>query len=244
MLKNIYPIKKFLADTLFPKFCLGCGKEGSYLCQDCLSLIGISEHQYCPFCNPPKITSDGKTCLSCRKSKHLTGLYSATSYQEPLVKKMIHLLKYQPFAKELSKPLSSLIIAHLKLLGKDKNYFNQFVLIPVPLHKKQIKKRGFNQSEEIAKEISLYLNIPIISNALSRTKQTASQTKLNKEERKKNVKGAFKINPATRNLIKNKNILVVDDVFTTGSTIEECAKVLRQAGTNEVWGMTVAREEL
>ena len=242
MIKVFKYAKNFILDLLFPPFCIGCGREETYLCQDCASRIEILEYQYCPFCNTPKITPDGKTCPSCRKSKNLSGLYSATSYQDPLVKKMISLFKYKPFIKELSKPLTSLIIAHFQILGKMPEDFNQFTLIPVPLHKKQLKKRGYNQSAELAKEISLRFKIPILNNALVKIKQTISQTKLNRTERLKNVRGVFEINPSFSASIKNKKILLVDDVFTTGSTMEECAKTLKKAGAKEVWGVTIARE--
>jgi len=118
MPKYLSSAKEFLVDLLFPKFCINCGREGSYLCQDCLSLIDILEIQYCPFCALPKIVIDGKTCNSCKNSKRLTGLYCATSYDNFIVKKTINQLKYEPYIKELSKSLASLIIAHLISLNK------------------------------------------------------------------------------------------------------------------------------
>jgi len=234
-------VKDFLLDLFFPRFCVGCNQEGFYLCQDCLSLIEILENQYCPFCNLPKIVLDGKTCPRCKKLKALSGLYFATSYQTPLVKKMISLFKYPPFIKELSGPLTSLIITHFQILGKNHNVFKvkRFVLIPVPLHRKQLKKRGFNQSEEIAKGLSVFLDIPLMNNVLIKAKETPPQVELDEGARRENIKSVFLAkNPE---LIKGKNVLLVDDVFTTGSTMEECARVLKAAGAKEVSGVTVAR---
>lgn len=237
-LKRLIKIgKEILLDILFPKFCVGCGKEGTYLCEDCFYLIEILEKQYCPFCQIPKIVLDGRTCPLCRKSKKLTGLFCATSYENFLVKKIIHEYKYS-LIKELAIPLSLLIIIHFYNLGKLKN-FSDFILIPVPLHKKKLKNRGFNQAEEIAKELSKFLNIPLLSNGLIKTKQTKSQTELQKEDREKNVKGVF---VCTKNSsVRKRKILLVDDIFTTGATMEECARVLKEAGAREVWGVVVAR---
>ena len=258
MRKLLSKAKEFILDILFPKFCLNCGEEGNYLCQDCFSLTDISERQYCPFCHPPRIVLDGKTCPSCRKTKKLNGLYSAVPYDNYIIKKLIHQFKYS-YIKELAKPLADLIKIHLSNLNnlnlvrnsEDKNKlekegisnraksFSGFILIPVPLHKKRLKERGFNQSEEIAKELSKILEIPALNDVLIKTKQTFNQVDLKKEERERNIKGAFFCQK--RELIANRKILLVDDVFTTGSTMEESARILKEAGAAQVWGITVAR---
>ena len=113
-----------------------------------------------------------------------------------------------------------------------------FILIPIPLSDKKKKKRGFNQSEEIAKIISEVTKIETDFNCIIKVKDNKSQTELTRKERIENVKNTFKI---IKN-IKNKNILLLDDVYTTGSTMEECAKTLKSAGANKVWGITIARE--
>jgi ComF family protein len=235
--KFLSKAKEFILDILFPKFCLSCGEEGDYLCRDCFSLIDISERQYCPFCHPPKIVLDGKTCPSCRKVKKLNGLYSAAAYNNYIIKKFIHQFKYS-YIKELAKPLADLIEIHFFNLNKLKS-FSGFILIPVPLYKKRLKERGFNQSEKIAEELSKILEIPAFNDVLIKTKQTLNQVDLKKEERERNIKGTFSCQK--RELIKNKNILLVDDVFTTGSTMEESARVLKEAGAGQVWGIAAAR---
>jgi competence protein ComFC len=232
-------IKDFILDILFPPFCLNCQKEGSYLCPDCRSLVDIINVGYCPFCRPPKIVFDNKTCGFCRQSKKLNGLFSATAYQNFIIKRAISQFKYPPYVKKLSKPLSSLIIEYFQSLEQQLN-FKDAVLIPVPLAKKKIKLRGFNQSEEIAKELSLFWEIPLVSGSLLKIKETLPQIELSEKERKENVKGAFLCQHPT--LIKNRKIFLVDDVFTTGATMEECARVLKNSGAKEVWGITVARE--
>lgn len=238
-------IKNFILDIIFPPVCLNCGKEENYLCDDCQSLIEISQYQFCPGCG--KITLDGRTCGKCRREIKLTGLYSAADYQNKLMKKTISQFKYEPFVRKLAAPLCSLIIAHFKLLNKQPAFLNkenksEFILIPVPLSKKRLRWRGFNQAEEIAKELSTNLEIPDMNRILLRTKETAPQINLAREEREKNIKGAFSADNKEISL-RNKKILLVDDVYTTGSTMNECARVLKSAGTKQIWGITLAREK-
>lgn len=114
------------------------------------------------------------------------------------------------------------------------------ILIPIPLAKKRQKERGFNQSEEIGKELSKFLKIPLVNNALIKVRETLPQVELSGKEREENIKGAFWCRD--ENMVKNKTIFLVDDVFTTGSTMEEAARVLKEAGAKKVWGITVARE--
>jgi len=231
--------KDFLIDLFFPKFCFNCGKEGEYLCSDCLALIDILEYQFCLVCG--KRVIDGKTCLRCRSKTRLDGLYFAVSYQNKLIKKLISQFKYKPFIKDLSKTLASLIITHFYLSNKiDFLVSEKSILVPVPLDRKKLKLRGFNQSEEITKELSLLLKIPLVNNALIKIKNTQPQIELSKEERKENIRGAFLCRDAEQ--VRGKKIFLIDDVFTTGATMEECAKVLKSAGARQVWAIAVARE--
>ena len=212
--------KEFLLDLIFPKFCLGCKKEGSFLCEDCFSTLEIS-------------TSHRKF-----KGKNLADLYFPVNYENFLVKKLIQNFKYPPLIKELKKELALIIVSHFLLLDKKPN-FSQFVLVPIPLSKKKLKCRGFNQAEEIGKELANFLKIPLISDCLIKIKETKDQVELSEKERKENVKGAF----FTKNKEKilGENVLLVDDVFTTGSTMEEAARVLKEAGAKKIVGIVVAK---
>lgn len=222
----------FILDILFPKFCVNCGLEGDYLCYDCLSLIEIADRQYCPFCNKRTL----KACPKCKKN--LSGLFCAAPYQNFIIKKLIRQFKYDPLVKDLSKILAKLIVIHLFNSHKI-SFFNDFVLVPVPLFRKKMKQRGFNQSEEIAKELSRIFKIPILKDALLKIKNTASQVDLEKEERQENIKGAFSC--INTEIIKGRKVALVDDVYTTGETMEECAKTLKESGAKEVWGIAVAK---
>ncbi len=238
--------KNFLLDLFFPKFCLGCNKEGSYLCNDCRATLDICEFQYClcsksPIRMGPEQKNDG-ACDRCRNKK-LSGLYFALPYKEnALVKKLIRQFKYQPYIKDLAKTLAGILIEHLVISKKNTDeIWNNSVLIPVPLDKKKLRSRGYNQSEELARELSKIMQVPVISDNLVKIKSTKPQMELSKEQREKNLENAFTIkNPAD---IAGKKVFLVDDVYTTGSTMEECAKVLRDSGAKSVWGICIAREE-
>lgn len=213
-------VKNFIIDILFPKFCLNCNREGSYLCQDCQAILEIS------------------TIHQNFSSKNIKDLYFPLPYQNLLIKKLIQKFKYQPFIKELAESLSFLIIEHFCLLD-NKPDFSGFFLIPIPLTKKREKWRGFNQTEEIGKKLSCFLNIPLIVNCLLKVKETLPQIELTNETRKENIKNAFVLK--NKGLVRDKKILLVDDIYTTGSTMEECAKLLREAGAKEIIGIVVAR---
>lgn len=224
-MNNFKIIKDFSLNLLFPKFCLGCKKEGSYLCQDCISLLDICEYNY---------STD---------NKHLLGLYFALPYKEnTLTKKLIYQFKYEPYLKDLSKILASLLVEHFIKTSQNTNQmWENSVLIPVPLDKTKLIKRGYNQSEELAKELSKIIKVPVAINVLIKTKKTAPQMELKKEEREKNLLGAFAIENFAS--VANKKIFLVDDVYTTGSTMAECAKVLKKSGSKQIYGIALAREE-
>ena len=229
-------IKNFALSVLFPRFCFGCQKEGNYLCEDCLSTIEISEHQYC-LCEKPQRIWQGGKCQRC-VSRKLNGLYFAAPYQNSLVQNLIKLFKYKPFIKEISKPLASLIINHFQLLDNPPA-FSGFLLLSVPLEKRKLKQRGFNQAEEIAKELSSFLKIPLISDCLIKIKETFPQVELSTEAREENIKGVFLVKNTEK--IRGRKVFLVDDVYTTGSTMEEGTRVLKEFGAKEVWGVAVAR---
>lgn len=178
-------------------------------------------------------------CKRC-KDKNLDGLYFALSYKNPIIKKLIRNFKYQPYIKDLSKTLSLIIIQYFQMQENNSD-FSDYFLIPVPLGKKKMKNRGFNQSEEIAKELSVFFKIPVLNGILIKTKETRPQIELTAEERKENLKGTFSVQEEKK--IKGKKIILVDDVYTTGSTMEECARVLKTAGAKNVLGMAIARAE-
>lgn len=213
-------IISFLLDLVFPIHCFICGREGDYLCQDCQALFNVSEH------------------VVPIRAGNLDGLYCALDYNQVLVKRLIQKFKYPPYIKGLSRALATLIITHFHLLHKHAD-FSEFVLLPVPLHKSKLRRRGFNQSEEISRELGRVLDLAVCRDCLAKKRKTQSQVELSPQEREENVKGVFVCIRPER--VADRRILLVDDIYTTGATMEECARVLKAAGALQVWGVVVAR---
>jgi len=197
-------------------------------------------------------------------TKSLTDLYFALPYQNILAKKLIRRFKYEPFIKELAETLGLLIITHFQLLDNKPNFVYpvrerrssngaNFILIPIPLNEKRRIWRGFNQAEEIGKELSKFLparlasqgeaggKLPLVSDCLLRVKNNYPQVELSEKERKENVKDIFFCQ--NKKEIFGKKILLVDDVYTTGATMEEAARILKESGAKEVRGIVVARAQ-
>ncbi|MEK9155852.1 MAG: ComF family protein [Patescibacteria group bacterium] len=232
--RKTYSVSRDLfLDIFFPRLCVGCGREGSHLCFDCAGTIDKFKTPTCPECG--RITKFGQYCPACkaRTATALTGLIIAARYESGPTKEMIHQLKYSGIT-ELAPLLGELIFERIK----DHLPYGQIVIVPVPLHKKREAQRGFNQSELLARYLSDRLGFPGGA-ALMRTEDTRSQVELSGEERRENLRGKFAI--ADAELVSGKTVLLVDDVMTTGSTLNECAKVLRRAGARQVWGTVIAR---
>lgn len=239
MLGKIKLVKKFVLDLILPEFCSGCQKEGGILCESCLKKLRQTfiypKCFYCGARSPAgKRAPAGRTCLSCQKNTCIYAFFSSFPYSNPIVKILIQKLKYKRafriaaiFGEELSEYF-------LKMSPKIPA---NSLIIPIPLHKNKYRERGFNQSELIAEFLSKKIKITNLA-ALKKIKSTPDQTELSGAERKKNIKGVFLVIRPEQ--IKGKNIMLVDDVKTTGSTLEEAAKVLKKAGAKRIWALTIA----
>ncbi len=228
---SISLIASFFLEIFFPKRCVDCGKQAErFVCYKCIQKIEKIRTGTCPSCG--KISQLSKYCLVCRMP-YLRGIIAAARYEAGPVKEMVHHLKYSGMTS-LSLELGELIIE--RLLREP--FKGSLVIVPVPLYKKREFTRGFNQAELIARHISKRLNISG-GEALKRIKNTESQVKLSGELRKKNLIGAFIC--VDKDLIVGKTVLLVDDVTTTGSTLNECAKILKENGAKQVFGVVVAR---
>lgn len=236
-----------LKDLIFPVFCLSCQKEGYWLCPECLPKIKIEPQFFCPHCYQDN--EDGRACLPCRPFSFLDGAVAVFSYENELVAKMIQLLKYQ-YIEEMAEVFGKLIedfskagagLKGCSLLKKEgiKGWL-EFVILPVPLHRRRYLERGFNQAELLAQVWARHFGRPVLKNILVRHRFTKTQVGLSGEERRQNITGVFAIKSSLP--AEAEKIVLVDDVFTTGSTLQECARVLKEAGAREVWGVTIARE--
>lgn len=246
MLDMFRQLKKLFLDTIFPIFCLGCGKEGYHLCNDCLDSIKVNEYPICPICGRRLI--DLKPCSLCAKKTHLNGLMVANLDNNKLLRQAIYGYKYK-FIKELSEPLTNLLIHHLRKSFVHQDFqqlsgFDDTIIIPVPLHSHRLNWRGFNQSQLMAENIVKQMIFSDGSTILLRQKNNQPQKNVpTKKERQTNIENAFAINLVSKdiNTIRGKTIILVDDICTSGSTLEECAKVLRQLKPKSIWGLVLTK---
>jgi ComF family protein len=240
-------IINFMLDTLFPIACLSCGKSGEWICSECLPKIPLKITQICPLCEK-SITPDGRICFKCQKHSALDGLLIATSYKNDTILRAIHNYKYR-FVEDLYFPLGKILIRiflNSQLPIPD-------LIIPVPLHPRRLRFRGFNQSELLANYLGENLtpgfSIPVESHLIIRSRYTSPQMKIkNYHERKKNLEGVFKLSKNEHKqkylTLKNKRVLLIDDVATTGTTLFECAKVLKNLEAKEILSLVIARQEI
>lgn len=233
----------FLLDFFFPKICVNCQKYGSYLCPDCFNQLPIAARQTCPRCK--KSRPNGATCRACKSVCHLDGLLSAGSYGNELLRQIIKVYKYQSveelhltLGKYLDKFLSAQI-AELKITMPNFDFFNSAnpSVVPMPLSTQHQRYRGFNQAELLAGYIAKEYNWPLITNRLIKIKNTKAQTKLSEKKRRSNPKNSFGWQGKTL----SGPIILLDDVFTTGSTMNEAARILKANGAKKIWGLVLAK---
>lgn len=224
-----------LLDLLFPKFCIVCKRFGNYICDDCRKDIEFLERYICPICNeqsyPLLVHSQ------CKEKSPIDGVISFMRYNKT-AKKIVKAIKYQ-LIYDIYTELSTIIFRQELFNEFSVNYKNCY-LQPIPLHPKRLKIRGFNQAEELSKLFSNKFQYPVID-LLTRVKDTKPQAQIHyKKQRQENIKDAFIVKE--KNLVKGKTIILVDDVYTSGSTCLEAAKTLRNAGTVKVFVWSLARD--
>lgn len=238
---------RFFKDLIFPIFCLSCQKEGAWVCDDCLEALKkeIKPQFFCPYCY--KDNEDGRTCQGCRPFSFLDGIMSVASYENEIISKLIQMLKYD-YIEDATEVFGKLIEDFVdRLIGSSQNCHSrfrgddnvEFAILPVPLHRRRYLERGFNQAALLARKWSGALGAPMATDVLIRQRPTQTQVGLGREDRQHNLVGAF----CLKKSLAGQSVLLIDDVFTTGSTLQECARVLKEGGVKEVWGMTVAREK-
>lgn len=220
-------------DWLLPPRCGGCGRLGGWLCRRCLGAIRRLEAPLCPRCGR-ELPFARASCTCDRWLRHLSRLRAAAAYEGPLVP-AVHRFKYRAW-RSLARPLSGLLAAGLAVEGVP-----AAAVVAVPLHAARQRARGYNQSELLAGELRRSLRLRPPAGRLLRTRNTRSQVGLDRVRRRENVAGAFRWSgPAGA----GEPVLLVDDVVTTGATLEACAAALAAAGFGRVSGVTLARVSL
>lgn len=226
------PINKLL-NLLFPSKCPVCNnisESTAYnpICTECWDSIERYSGPACNICGIPTVSNYTITCESCLRTKPPFSQILYYGIYEGVLKEVIHLLKFNGI-KRLSKPLGVLLY-ELPIPKAD-------AVVPVPLHKKNLVQREFNQTSAISRYLSKKLNIPLLLNALQKTRETRLQTEVSGKERLKNVKNAYLASEE----INGRDLLLVDDVITTGATVRECSKALIGAGAKSVTVVALAR---
>lgn len=217
-------------DWLFPPECGGCGTPGSRWCRACQDQVSRLPEIICPLCGEPQKTR--ALCSRCREDPPVyQALRSWAIFSGP-VRQALHRLKYKrdiSLGEALSQPL---------ILFYNMQKWNVDLVVPVPLSKERLYQRGYNQVSYIARPLALASSTQYAPAALSRVRDTPSQVGLSAEQRRANVANAFQADPK---IVRGKNILIMDDVTTTGATIGSCAQALLFAGAERVYGFTLAR---
>lgn len=227
-----------LANVIAPERCLVCLREGEWLCRDCAQDIPRAQ-QACIVCKQPRVR--GVVCKRHGKKLALTGVISAGGYSWDYVRRGVHWLKFRG-VKGTGPTLAALLAPYLSLIAPLPRLVQEAVLIPIPLHPRRQRERGFNQSLEITLALSEQLGIPF-SELLQRVRATASQAELPHELRGKNVSEAFEIseNSKAEVFLSKKYLILIDDVATTGSTLLSAAAVLKKHSLAQIWAATIAR---
>jgi ComF family protein len=231
-----------LVDLLYPGRCIACGADlapdhAGPLCLEHERRVVVLEDPLCDLCGKKMFAqATGELiCDECReRTPHFDRAVSATLYND-VMEPLVHRYKYG-MRQHLAKPLARWLIAFMRR-HVDADSFD--AIVPVPLHWRRYQYRGFNQAIELARPISHELGLPMITRVLRRTRYTLPQVGLGPDERRQNIKGAFTVRQPER--IKGKRLLLVDDVYTTGATLDECARTLKSAGAAEVVGLTLTR---
>lgn len=232
VLSSINWLKDQAIEALFPSVCTGCGKEGSFFCPNCVRKLPHLRGPVCSVCGRPSVSAG--ICLECRGAPTIVDSIRAPFRFEGTIRSAVHQLKYKDI-RALAPPLAGFLYTYIR-----ENGLQADVLVPVPLYSTRLKERGYNQSELLATRLGKLTGWTVVTDALERVRDSAPQAKAaSARERRRNVEGAF----ACRNqALQGRAVLLVDDVCTTGATLNACAQALKQLPVSSVAAITIARD--
>lgn len=225
-----------ILDFLFPIECLNCEAYGNYLCANCAGTIPLNKEVVCLGCHKEALY--GAICAGCRADFCFERILIGYQYDDGLIQKLIWQLKFNN-VRGVAKSAGELLAGYFeKIKAVEVLKLETAVIVPIPLHKKRQAVRGFNQAEEIAKELAQLMSLKTVNELLMRGKATRSQLHYDKSEREMNIREAFSVD---RNMEIPDTVILLDDVVTTGSTLNEAAAVLREAGVRRVVAVALAK---
>jgi ComF family protein len=232
VLPQVAKLKGKALDFLFPQWCVGCWQEGDFICASCQYSLSEISPPLCPKCGRPQ--PDGALCSNCVSwQAEIDGIRSPFKF-DGVMRQAIHQLKYQNL-RAIAAPLANLLRDYLAT-----NPVPGDVLVPMPLHQKRLRERGYNQSHLLARALGKLTNLSVVDNCLLRQKYAHPQARSsNVEERRSNVIDAFNCRDQR---LKGTQVILIDDVATSGATLDAAAAALKKAGAASVWGLVMARE--
>lgn len=226
--------KNLFYELLYPNVCPFCGslvREG--MCGECEEKVVYVQEPYCKKCGKPVRTEEQEYCFDCEKNRHYFTEGRALFLHKSPVSEAVYAMKYQNrrvYGQFFGRELAEKYNGFMEKRGVE-------LIIPIPLHKSKKRLRGYNQSQIVAGELAKRTGIPMDMTKLTRRKKTKPQKSLDDRQRKANISGAFSLKGE---LGGKKNILLVDDIYTTGSTLDEAARVLLNGGAENVYFLTIS----
>ncbi|MCK4273294.1 MAG: ComF family protein [Dehalococcoidales bacterium] len=232
MLPPLTKLKKVALDLLFPQWCIGCGREGDYICESCRQTLSVITPPICPRCGRPQ--SQGILCHECVDwVAEIDGIRSPFFF-DGVIRRAVHELKYRNL-RALASSLAEFLRDYLV-----ENPVTGDVLVPVPLHRRRYRERGYNQSALLARELGRLSGLPVVENCLIRHGYALPQARsASVGERRDNVADTFACRDGQ---LRGREVILVDDVSTSGATLDACAGMLKSAGAVAVWGLVIALE--
>ncbi|MFW6680610.1 double zinc ribbon domain-containing protein [Lacrimispora sp. AGF001] len=226
----------FIIDLLFPRRCPVCDgivmPKGRLICPDCVRVLSFVKDPVCKKCGKELFSSDMEYCFDCVKHRRTFEYGRALINYDEHAKTSMAKIKYKNKREYLDFYGDAISLRYEKLIRR----MEADGLVPVPVHPSRKKERGFNQAEVLAQKIGAKLNIPVFPDILVRNKKTMPQKALNPTERLKNLEEAFMPGKIVAGV---KNVILIDDIYTTGSTVEACTRVLKKSGINKVYILTI-----
>jgi ComF family protein len=232
VLPQLTKLKGIALDLLFPRWCLGCGREGDFICSACLNSQARIMPPLCPRCGQPQLNNI--ICPACTGwQASIDGIRAPFKF-DGVIRQAIHELKYnnlRAMAAFLGQMLGDYLAA--KPLPAE-------VLVPVPLHPRRLRERGYNQSRLLARELAKLSGLALVDDCLVRERHTVPQARTpSVDERRRNVAEAFACRDRR---LEGRAVLLIDDVATSGATLDACARALKEKGAGSVWGLVIAKE--